>query len=100
VIAVRKIDLKDYEFDGKPYPVTGTLSILLFNPDLKLSARDLIAQDTLAKKIEGAGESVILEEVDYLKVKRAIETVKGWQRGDLEFVSRILDAPEIEVKEA
>jgi len=97
---MRKIDLKDYEHDGKPYPVTGTISMLLFNPDLKLAARDLIAQDALAKKIEGAGASVLLEEEEYQKVKRAIEIIKGWQRGDLEFVSRILDAPEIEVKEA
>ena len=97
---MRKINLSDYETDGNPYRVSGTIAILLFNPDLKLAARDLVAQDALAKKIETAGDSVLLEEGDYLKVKRAIETAKGWQRGDLEFVTRILEAPEVPVKEA
>jgi hypothetical protein len=97
---MRKIDLKPYQWEKTDYKVVDVLTALLFNPDLKLAARDLIAQDALAKKIETSGESVILEEADYQKVKRAVETIKGWQRGDIEFVTRILDAPEIPVKEA
>jgi len=97
---MRKIDLKPYQWEKTDYKVVDVLTALLFNPDLKLAARDLIAQDALAKKIETSGESVILEEADYQKVKRAVETIKGWQRGDIEFVTRILEAPEIPVKEA
>ena len=97
---MRKIDLKAYQWEQTDYKVVEVLSAILFNPDLKLAARDLITHDALAKKIEGAGESVLLEESEYLTVKKAVELVKGWQRGDLEFVNRILNAPEIPVKEA
>lgn len=96
---MRKIDLKDYQDDGKAYPVKQTITLLLFNPDLRLVARDLISQDALARKIEESDSSVLLEETEYQKVKLAVETAKGWQRGDLEFVRRILEAPEVPVKE-
>ncbi|MCK9592317.1 MAG: hypothetical protein M0Q91_09960 [Methanoregula sp.] len=98
---MRKIDVSDYEVGGSgSYPVKGTLIQLLFNPELKLSARDLIPQDAIARKIESANGTLLLEESEYQKVKAAIETVKGYGRADLEFVNRILNAPEVPVKEA
>jgi hypothetical protein len=99
---MRKINLKNYQVPGtdKDYKIKEVLCTLLFNPELKLLARDLFKQNLLAEKIEGSGESVLLEDNEYEKVKRAVETYKGWQRGDLEFIQRILEAPEVPVKEA
>lgn len=97
---MKKIDLTEYQAEEKPYNVKNTMVALLFNPGLKLSARDLIAQDALAKKIEQSDGSIILEDAEYQKVKKSVEVITGWQRGDLEFVNRVLEANDVEVKEA
>lgn len=104
---MRKINLKNYQWDQTEYKVVEVMTALLFNPELKLTARDLVTQDALARHIEVSfsesekgKEFVLLEETDYLKVKKAVETLKGWQRGDLEFVNRVLNAETVDVKEA
>jgi hypothetical protein len=97
---MRKIDLSGYDVNGQEYRVKDTLVQILFHPDLKLGARDLVIQDAIARKIEGSNESVLLEETEYQKVKTAVETPRGYQRADMEFVSRVVDAPEVDVKEA
>jgi predicted ABC-type ATPase len=96
---LRKIDLTPYQVDERPYDVKTSVVNLLFNPELKLSGRDVITQDELAKKIESSDDSVLLEEVDYQKVKKAIDVFSGFSRADVGFVTRILSAPEVKVKE-
>jgi len=96
---MRKIILTPYIFNDAKCDVKVAIVNLLFNPELKLSARDLILQDKLATKIEESESSVLLEESEYLKVKTAVEKFTGYGRADAQFVSRILDAEEVEVQE-
>jgi hypothetical protein len=73
---------------------------MLFLPSLQLSARDVIEHDRIARKIETGGDEVLLEEAEYAKLKKAFETFTGFSRNDLELVTRVMDAPEVPIKEA
>lgn len=96
---MRKIDLTPYFLDETEVNVKVSLSLILFNPALKLGARDSITQDALARKIEESNGSVLLEEAEYDKIVKATEAVTGYGRGDVPLLQRIFDAPEIKVKE-
>ena len=106
---MRKIDLTSYEVElqmgepGKtrpaPYDVKKSISMSLYHPELKLSSRELLDNDRLARKIESADDSILLEESDYACVLRAFETIKGFDKHDVELVRRVIEAPEIKVKE-
>lgn len=105
---MRKISLENYILEGKdekgqvvqiPYDVKGSLIGVLFHPELKIGGRELLLRDKLANKINDSEDKILLEEVDYSKIKMAIETIDGYSQNDVEFVRRILEAEEIEVKE-
>lgn len=105
----RKINLENYPFQGFdekgkekefPYDVKGSLVTILFNRDLNLDAVELLDRDDLAHKIRDCKEKeVLLEEAEYQKVKQAVDVFKGFSRNDVEFVRRVLKAPQIEVEE-
>ena len=97
---MKKIDLTPYFVGETEVKIKDGIVMLLFNPSLKLSARDLIAQDALAKKIEASEETVLLEASEYIKIKNAFESFTGFRRGDLELINRVLNAEEVKVKEA
>jgi len=98
---MKKIDLTPYKLGEHEVSVKDGIVVLLFHPGQKLSARDLIAQDQLAKKIEAADGSVLLEASEYIKIKNAFESYTTWHRGDRELIERILDKVEdVKVKEA
>jgi hypothetical protein len=101
---MRKFDVADYEVtmaDGKtlPYRVKDSAVTILFNPDRKLSAVELLKTNMLAQKIMEGNGHVLLEEAEYAELKRACETVRGYGKEDVEFVRRILEAQEITVVE-
>ena len=74
---------------------------ILYHPDLKLNGRDLLMAHKLADKIESCKKNfILLEEVDYQKLKKALDTVTGLTKQDVEFVQRVLEAVNVEVKEA
>jgi hypothetical protein len=98
---LRKISLAPYQIDsGEEYDVKKTLTLMLFLPSLKLGARDLIENDKIATKIESCTDMVLLEESEYAKLKMAFEIFEGYSRNDAEVVDRVLNAPEVPVKEA
>lgn len=97
---MKKIDLTPYKVGEDDYKVKEVLVSVLFNAELRLNARAVIEQDALAKKIEASNGSVLLEDADYARVKKAVETVSSYGRGDLQFVERVLNAPDVPVKEA
>lgn len=97
---MKELDLRSYEFEGIKVDVKKVLASLLFRPELKLSARDLITQAALAEKIELAGDSVLLEDAEYAKVKRPFDIVTGWGRGDLQLIKRVMDAVDVEIEKA
>jgi len=100
---MRKINLENYMIESNngllPYDIKSSLIGILFHPDLKLGAVELLLRNKLANKINDSEVEILLEETDYLKLKTAIEIIKGYVRNDVEFVERILNAEEIEVVE-
>lgn len=105
---MRKINLEPYmvevQTDGNitkmvPFQVRESIATMLFHPSLDLDGREVILRDKLAKKIEEAGDEILLEEVDYSKIKMAFESVKGIQRNAVELLERIFDAEQVEVEE-
>ena len=98
---MRKINLQPYDFsDGEPYDVKGSIVSLLFSGHLNLGYRQLLEHEHIAQKIEASNSLVLLEETEYREVLNAVETFTGYGRPDVEFISRITEAPEVEVKEA
>jgi hypothetical protein len=104
---MRKINLKPYDVevqDGnetkmKPFLVKESIATMLFHPSLDLDGREVIKRDKLAKEIEEAGDEILLEEVDYSKIKLAFETVKGINRNAVILLERVFDAEIVEVEE-
>jgi predicted glycosyltransferase involved in capsule biosynthesis len=101
---MRKFDVSEYEVtmdSGQtiPYRVKDSAVTILFNPDRKLNAVELLKTNRLAERIMAAEGHVLFEEADYAELKKACETVRGYGKEDVEFVRRILEAPEISVVE-
>ena len=104
---MRKINLDPYEAEIEttegpkkaPYDVRMSLSNLLFNPGLKLNSRDLLDNDRLSQKILRAESAILLEESEYKRLKSAVEGFNGFTKTDVELVRRVLEAPEVPVKE-
>lgn len=104
----RKISLKNYNVTVKspnnetkeiPYDIKESLIEILFNPELKLTARQLLKANDLASKIEKANDNILLNDVEYEKLKHALETVKGLTKNEIVLVKRVLQAEEVDVEE-
>lgn len=101
---MKKIDLTEYEvvIDGKkmPYMTKDAIVEILFNPERKLTAVDLLRTNDLAQKIVGCeGDSVLLENAEYENVRAACMTVKGFSKPDVELVRRLMEPETVEVIE-
>ena len=88
--------IKDVKLPDTMYEVKSSLANLLFIPDLHLDIRSAIEHDRIARKIEAAKDEVVLEEVEYARIITAVDLFKEVSRKDLEFFSRIRDAPELD----
>jgi len=111
---MRKLDLRDYTVKAMvpdqmnpgrmlntelPYHVKDSILNLLFIPDLQLNGAELVRQNVLAMKIETCPDEILLEQEEWQRVKKAIDTFKGFGRPDVELVRRVLEAPEVEAEE-
>lgn len=106
---MRKINLENYHFDGVdekgepkkfPYNMRGNLIAVLFQRELNLNGVELLERDDLARKIRDCkGNEILLEGSEYEKVKQAVDTFTGYGQHDVKFVRRVLEAPEVKVKE-
>jgi len=110
---MRKLNLKDYMVTGKvkggdgklvditvPYHVKDSILNLMFTRELQLSGAELVRQNILAMKLENCKEDdIMLEEEEYQRIKRAVDAFRGFNRNDVELVTRINDAPAKENKE-
>jgi predicted AlkP superfamily phosphohydrolase/phosphomutase len=111
---MRKIELQNYlvntpledgTFKPKPYNVKESMVSCLLHPILKLTGRELLLRNKLATRIEEAeivegNGHILVEEEDYRKLRQAFETIEGFTKSDMELVRRVLEAEEIDVKEA
>ena len=114
MVAMRKIRLENYmvkspmpdgSFEPKPYNVKESMVSCLLHPALKLTGRELLLRSKLTDQIEeaeivGGHGFILVEEADYRKLRQAFETIEGFTKNDRELVQRVLEAEEIEVKEA
>jgi len=111
---MRKLNLKDYTVKvdvpdkintGQlikaelPYQVKTSFLNLMFIPDLQLNGAELVKQNVLAMKLEQCKEdTILLEDEEYNRIKRAIDVFKGFGRNDVELVTRINEAEVVEVE--
>lgn len=101
IIDLTSYSVKAFDASGKsidvPYDVKKSFTTLLFNPELKLAGRALLQQNDLAVKIEESDNEVLLEEEEYSRLKKAIDSFRGFGRNDICLVKRVLDAKQVEV---
>lgn len=108
---MREIDLSSYDVkvkvvkdnelvtEERPYNVRESLCELLFVRSQRVSAVEAIKREKIARKIEECeGDIFLLEENDWEKMRDAVNSLEQVGRNDVEFVSRVLDAKEIEVQ--
>jgi len=101
---MKKINLKPYKAEdqnGKkvPYNVKDIMVNLLYHPSLSLNSVELLKNTKVAQKIENAKKDyVILEEAEYKILKECLAKIRGLGRNDVEFVRRIEEAEDYEIK--
>ena len=111
---MRKLSLKDYTVKMKvpdnmnpgqeievelPYHFKASVLNLMFIRELQLSGAELVKQNVLAIKIETCkDDEILLEEDEYERIKRAVDVFKGFNRNDVELVTRINEAEVVEIQ--
>jgi len=111
---MRKLNLKDYTVKIKvpdnmnpgqaieiesPYYFKDSILNLMFIRELQLSGAELVKQNVLAIKLEQCkDDEILLEEDEYQRIKRAVDVFKGFNRNDVELVTRINEAEVVEVE--
>ena len=111
---MRKLNLKNYTVKMKapdrmnpgkviegeyPYHVKDSILNLMFTRDLQMGGAELVKQNLLAMKLEQCkDDEIILEDAEYQRIKKAIDVFKGFNRHDVELVTRINEAEVVEVK--
>lgn len=97
-LAMEEVSKPDSQ-DEVDYLVRDSIVEILFHPNLQLGGKQLLDQNILALKIEKWPDNdLLLEEDEYNKVKAGVEALRGLGRHDVEFISRILNAPTVEVQ--
>lgn len=101
---MRKINLTPYPVtlesgDTKPFDMKASCANALFIPDLRLTAAETLDAYALAEKIRTSGDEVLLEEEEYRRLKKAVDTFKGYNQYHVEFIRRVFNAPTVDVKE-
>ena len=110
---MRKLNLKDYtvkmrvpdkmksgqEIEAEfPYHFKDSVLNLMFIRELQLSGAELVKQNVLAMKLETCKEDeILLEEDEYQRIKRAVDVFKGFNRNDVELVTRINEAEVVNI---
>ncbi len=104
---MRRLDLTNYTVmvpgpEGpvpEPFQVRESIVNVLFAQE-RLDAAELLRRDRLGERILGQpGDSLLIEEADFQKIKASFEGFKGFRRIDVELVKRVLEAPEVQVEE-
>ena len=111
---MRILNLKDYtvkvkapdqmnpgqEIDGEfPYHFKDSVLNLLFIRELQLNGAELVKQNVLAMKLESCKEDeILLEDEEWGRIKKAVDTFKGFDRNAVELVTRINEAETVEVE--
>ena len=111
---MRKLSMEDYtvtrkvpdklnpglEIDAEfPFAMRDSLINILFIPQLGLNGVELLKAHNLGQKILAwEGNDLLLEEEEWERLSTAINAAKGFGRMEVEFVTRISEAEEVEVE--
>lgn len=109
----RKLDLTTYEVEGNvvnpetgqaetkkaPYDMKGTLATFVLAPARQLNSIGLRKAGKVADKIEQAGDELLLSAEEHGELVAALDSLKGLGKSERILVDRVLDAPEVEMKE-
>ena len=97
---MKKIKVTNYTVGEQNFEVKKSLIAILFHQMLNLSHLELFTNNKLAKKIEECtDEDVLLEDSEYQIFKKAVETIKGYNRESFELINRIINAETVEIQE-
>jgi len=97
---MRKIDLRPYTLPrGGKYDIIGSFKELLFHPEQKLTVPESFENLELLKKLEAAGDFILVDSGEYRRIMRAYSAMTAPGPDDMEFFRRIRDAEEVPVKE-
>ncbi len=80
------------------YDVKASAIEVLFHQELDLRGEALLQRDDLARKIRNANGKVLLEEVEWVDLRNAINTAPGLNRHDIPFMRLVTNAPVMEVE--
>ena len=80
------------------YDVKASAIEVLFHQELDLRGEALLQRDDLARKIRNANGKVLLEEVEWIDLKNAVNTAPGLNRHDVPFMRLVTNAPAVEVE--
>ena len=80
------------------YDVKASAIEVLFHQELDLRGEALLQRDDLARKIRNANGKVLLEEVEWIDLKNAVNTAPGLNRHDVPFMRLVTNAPVVEVE--
>ena len=104
-----KMNITNYKFSAKtqqgdtvevPYDVRDSVAQVLLNPQQKLNGPGLLKANMLAEKVLTCNDPVfLLEDAEYDMLRKAAETTVGFDRPDVEFVRRIMEAERVTVQE-
>lgn len=101
---MRKLDLKNYTLSLKnkqginqfvTYQFKDALVNVLTHPSVGLNGPELLEVDVIVEKIKKANTEIILTEDDYKKIIEFFKRFRGFGRGDIQFVKRVYNCPEI-----
>lgn len=80
-----------------PYRVKDSILNIMFSPELQLTGAELVKQNVLAMKLESCKEdTILLEDEEWARIKRAFDAFKGFNRNAVELVTRINEAEVVE----
>lgn len=108
---MKQVNLAPYTWNSQEYKVKEVLYSILLSPTRGLKAVALLEAYDLAKKIKNAGDSIILETVEWEELKTAVEKFDGqtmvfevdgkkvtekigFREVDIEMIERVLKADE------
>ena len=101
---MRKIDTTNYdvklseEQDPIKVDVRGNIIQLIYGETQ--DGTTLLERHTLATKFQNESDTVLLEESDWNTLAELVRTTKVFSRPFVEFVDRVLNAPQVDVTEA
>jgi len=101
---MRKLDLSNYPIsvagqEPQSYLVRDSLVAVLFYPRDLSKAESLIRDDLATRILLHPADEILLEEVDFERIKSSLDAFTGFTRNDVPLIRRIESTPTVEVEQ-